>query len=541
MSMFQPQGVQSLLKEGGKHFSGVDEALVKNIEACKDFAKIVQTSFGPNGTSKLVVNHLNKHFVTTDTGIVVKEIDIAHPCGRMLAEAAKQQEFEVGDGRNLVVTLAGAVLSEALDLVKEGLHSADVLKGYEMAMEKALDLLDKMQCWRLTDFNSEDEIKKAVSTTISAKHLGQEADLSGLVAKAIVQVINAKPADVKLENYFNSGDCVRIAKVPGGSLKKSFVVDGMVVCRDTMGAEKKKVKAKVAVYGNGIDHMQTEAKGTVLLENAQQLMDFSKGEEASMERFVQGLAEMGVSVVISGGAVNDIALHFLDKYGILVVKIQSKFELRRFCKTLKAINIIRNGPPLPEELGYVDSVVVQEIASQKCTIFKCEESKIATIVLRGATPNQVDEWGRAIEDAVNCIKNAVKDNRFCAGGGSTEIRLAHEIQKWGQTISGLDQYAVLKFGEAFETIPKILCDNAGYNKIQVIGDLYSAMQKGNVTTGVNVDEDRPGGSTIDSAKYEVFDHLETKKWAIRYAMEAALTVLRVEHIVMAKQAGGPKA
>ena len=56
------------MKDGGKHFAGVDEALVKNIEACRELAKIVQSSFGPNGTNKLVINHLGKQFVTSDTG-----------------------------------------------------------------------------------------------------------------------------------------------------------------------------------------------------------------------------------------------------------------------------------------------------------------------------------------------------------------------------------------------------------------------------------------------------------------------------------------
>ena len=43
----------------------------------------------------------------------------------------------------------------------------------------------------------------------------------------------------------------------------------------------------------------------------------------------------------------------------------------------------------------------------------------------------------------------------------------------------------------------------------------------------------------DCAKVGVLDHLETKKWAIKHALEAVLTVLRVDHIIMAKQAGGP--
>lgn len=71
-------------------------------------------------------------------------------------------------------------------------------------------------------------------------------------------------------------DHIRVAKIPGGSLAKSFVVEGMVVPRDTLGVEKRKTKAKVVVYGNGVEFQQTEAKGTVLLENAEQLMNYSK-------------------------------------------------------------------------------------------------------------------------------------------------------------------------------------------------------------------------------------------------------------------------
>lgn len=44
-----PYGLQSMLKEGHKTFSGVEEAVLKNIEACKGLAAITRTSLGPNG------------------------------------------------------------------------------------------------------------------------------------------------------------------------------------------------------------------------------------------------------------------------------------------------------------------------------------------------------------------------------------------------------------------------------------------------------------------------------------------------------------
>ncbi len=44
-----PYGLQSMLKEGHKHLSGLEEAVLKNIEACKQLAQIARTSMGPNG------------------------------------------------------------------------------------------------------------------------------------------------------------------------------------------------------------------------------------------------------------------------------------------------------------------------------------------------------------------------------------------------------------------------------------------------------------------------------------------------------------
>ena len=46
---------------------------------------------------------------------------------------------------------------------------------------------------------------------------------------------------------------------------------------------KKATKAKVAVYTCGLDISQTETKGTVLLKKADELLDFSRGEEKQLE------------------------------------------------------------------------------------------------------------------------------------------------------------------------------------------------------------------------------------------------------------------
>ena len=50
-----------------------------------------------------------------------------------------------------------------------------------------------------------------------------------------------------------------------------------------VGNVKKATKAKVAVFSCGLDIAQTETKGTVLLKKAEELLDFSRGEEKQLE------------------------------------------------------------------------------------------------------------------------------------------------------------------------------------------------------------------------------------------------------------------
>ena len=46
--------------------------------------------------------------------------------------------------------------------------------------------------------------------------------------------------------------------------------------------------------------------------------------------------------------------------------------------------------------------------------------------------------------------------------------------------------------------------------------------------------------TCDSVEHNILDLYITKHWAIKFATSAACTVLKVDQIIMAKQAGGPK-
>jgi len=317
------------------------------------------------------------------------------------------------------------------------------------------------------------------------------------------------------------------------------VIRGHVLTRDAETTIKRVAKAKVAVFAAGIDIAKTETKDTVLIKTADELMNYTKSEEKHMEELIRKIAEAGVNVLVSGGAIGELAMHFIEKYKIMAVKTLSKFDLRRVAKACGAATLVRLGAPTPDEIGNCDLVAVDEIGSTRVTIFRNEHgerSGISTIVVRASTQNILDDIERAIDDGVNVYKGMVKDPRFVPGAAATEIELSKQLQAYGDSTPGLVQYGIKKYGESFEVIPRTIAETSGQKAIDMIASLYAAHAKGQTTDGINVEE-----GTIQSAvSLGVYDLLATKQSAIRLATGAVVTVLQVDQIIMSKPAGGPK-
>ncbi|KAG0223808.1 T-complex protein 1 subunit theta [Actinomortierella wolfii] len=536
MALRIPQGMQ-MLKDGYKHLQGVDEAVLRNITAVHDLSEITRTSFGPNGRNKIIINHLEKLFVTNDAATIVRELEVVHPAAKLLVMASQQQESEMGDASNLVSIVTGALLQKAEYLLRMGLHPSEIVQGYEVALTKALEILETLAVEELTvaQVRSKEGLYKAVKTSIGAKQFGNEETLADLVVEAALAVM---PRD---ETQFNV-DNIRVVKIMGSSLYESRVVRGMVFGRSPEGVITKAQKAKVAVFTCPLDIAQTETKGTVLIHNANEMLDFTKGEEKHMEKMLKSLADADVKVVVTGAGVGELALHYLNRFGIMVVKVLSKFDLRRLCRVTGATALARVGAPMAEEMGYCDVVESVEIGGDRVTVFRQEAegvSKTATIVLRGATQNHLDDLERAVDDGVNVIKALVKDRRLCPGAGATEMELLKRLLAQGERTPGLNQHAIKKFAEALEVIPRTLAENAGLDATEVLAKLYAAHhQDERGVMGVDVESEK--NDIVDAHAAGILDTLAAKISAIRLATETALTILRVDQIIMSKAAGGPK-
>ena len=147
-------------------------------------------------------------------------------------------------------------------------------------------------------------------------------------------------------------------------------VQGMVFRRQAESNIIKKENCKVAIFTCPVDALQTETKGTVLIKTAEELTNFSRGEETQLENQIKAIAESGAEVIVAGGKIGDLAVHYINKYNMMAVRLMSKWDIRRLARATGATALPKMTPPTAEELGRADSVYVDELGDTEVVVFK---------------------------------------------------------------------------------------------------------------------------------------------------------------------------
>lgn len=190
-------------------------------------------------------------------------------------------------------------------------------------------------------------------------------------------------------------------------------------------------------------------------------------------------------------------------------------------------------------------IEVREVSGKKITVFSQEhdeDTSVSTIIVRASTENVINDIERALDDGIHSVQALFSDPRLLPGAGAVELELSKQLkayaaEKSAETQGALDQYAIRKYAESFDVIPRTLAENCGCDASSSMHELHqSHVAAGTANVGFNVETNKP----FDAAEGGVYDIFAVKMNAIRLATDAALTVLRVDQIVMSKPAGGPK-
>jgi thermosome len=528
LTMSQQLGGQPIiiLREGSTTTHGQD-AQNSNFAAARAVATAVQSTLGPRGMDKMLVDGIGDITITNDGVTILKELDIDHPAAKMMVEIAKTQDAEVGDGTTTSVVIAGELLKNAEALLKQSVHPTSIAEGYRMAASKSLELLDKYAITvKPTDTAM---LKKIAETALTGKNSDvAKGHLCDIIVRAITFVTDADgTADLAHIN---------VEKKVGGSVDDSALVEGMVISKERANPGMPKIvkDAKILLLNAALEFKKTEVNAKINISSPGQAQAFLDGEEQMVHDMVDKVIKSKANVVICQKGIDDVAQHYLTKAGILAVRRVKKSDVENLARATGATIVNSVDTITAKDLGTAGLVEEKTISNDDMIyISKCKNPKAVSIIVRGGTEHVVDELERAIHDALMVVSVVVSGKKIVPGGGAPETELSLRLRQYASTVGGRNQLAIEAFASAMEIIPRVLAENAGLDPIDMLVDLRAAHESGKKTYGLDVIAGKPA----DMLKAGVVEPLRVKTQAISSAAEAAVMILRIDDVIASSKAG----
>ena len=525
-----PNGPVLVLKESALQQKGKD-AQQNNIAAAKLVAQLVRTSLGPRGLDKMLVDSLGDVTITNDGATILKEIDVQHPAAKMMVEISKTVDNEVGDGTTSSVIFGGALLARAEDLLNKEVHSSTIIDGYQAAADKTLEIYSNLA--KKIQPDDKASLLKIATTSMQSKLISEDSTLlSKIIVDAILSIATKKGDDysVDLEN-------IKVEKKTGGSIDDTQVIKGIVLDKEIVhsGMPTRIEKAKIALLNSALEIEKTELSSEIRITDPTQMQMFLEEENRMLKTMVDKLHDVGVNVLICQKGIDDIAQHYLSKYGIMAVRRVKESDMIKLSKATGG-RVISNLDDLSEnDLGIADLAHQKKVESDKWVFIEgCKHPQSVTMLIRGGTQRVIDEVDRSIHDSLMVVKDVIEKPAIVAGGGAPEAFAASLLKDWADNFDGREQLAIKKYAEALETIPLTISENAGMDPIDTMANLRSKQNQGQKWTGI----DAKNMKIADMMGINVVEPIVVKEQIIKSATEAACMVLRIDDVIAISGAPG---
>ncbi|MDO9034419.1 MAG: thermosome subunit alpha [Methanoregula sp.] len=516
-----------ILREGATRNRG-EEAQTNNFAAARAVATAVQSTLGPKGMDKMLIDGMGDITITNDGVTILKEMDIEHPAAKMMVEIAKTQDAEVGDGTTTAVVIAGELLKNAEVLLAQKVHPTSIAEGYRMAAAQALVLLNGFAITvKPTDTAM---LKMIASTALTGKNAEVSKDhLCDILVKAVAFVTDS---DGKVDIAH-----INVEKKVGGAVDDSVLIEGMVIDKERAHPNMpQSVKdAKILLLNAALEYKKTEVNAKINISFPGQAQAFLDGEEQMVHMMVDKVIKSKANVVFCQKGIDDVAMHYLTKAGILAVRRVKKSDIDNLARATGASLVTSIDTITAKDLGTAGLVEERKVSGEEMIyISKCKNPKSVSIIVHGGTEHVVDELERAIHDALMVIGVVVEAKKIVAGGGAPETELSVQLRKYAQAEGGRVQLAIEAFASSMEIIPRTLAENSGLDPIDMLVAIRAAHEAGKKNFGLDVEAGKPA----DMLKAGVVEPLRVKTQAISSAAEAAVMIIRIDDVIASSKASG---
>lgn len=307
--------------------------------------------------------------------------------------------------------------------------------------------------------------------------------------------------------------------------------------------------AKIAMVDFNLNKFRLAMGTQISVEDPKNLENLRQRECDILKERVQSIIDAGANVIITTKGIDDIASKYMVEAGVIGLRRVEKSDLRRIARATggRVITTLAREDGTEgfnsEDLGEALEIF-EEAVGDFDHIFirtaKKDKGNVCSIVLRGASEMMTEEIERSLHDSLCVLKRTLESGQMCAGGGAVEAALSIFLNRYAEGMASKEQIPVMAFAEALLIIPRVLSRNAAQDTLELLSKLTSihkSVQANPADARYQGKEieftglDLTNGKIRNCKKDGVLEPLDGKIKAIKFATEAAITILRIDEMI----------